>query len=508
VERIRFGGQKGVRIVIAPLQLQAIAEISAAHLIDCLIEGTLVAFSVALVLRLRRKESSGAKFAIWFSALIAIAALPFMAGAFSSIQPLSGSVLPVMHHSAVTLPASWAFYLFAGWISIAMLSLLRVAISLCHVRFLRRSCIAIDPAQIDPLLRNTLENAGPPSPVLCTSDRVQVPTAIGFFRPAIVIPAWLLHDLSPDELNQILLHELAHLRRRDDWTNLIQKIVKAIFFFHPAIWWIEKKLSLEREMACDDAVVAATAQPRAYAQCLTHLAERTLIRRSIALAQAALGRVRHTSLRVAKILNPSRHVSTPRWKPALSLIAAVSLGSAVLASREPQLISFQDSSAPAAQRLPHPTRFSLGGNSMIEQAVSAEAAPLKPIPASFKLPPSSQPETISHSLPHRAALQKPQNKITNLAISTPAPSQKQNADSAIFAFMIESSMVNPNLANPNFVHPANLATNSAISTQTIFVIVQDPHAAPSGEPIYQIHFWQVTVFHPATAGKHAPNKET
>jgi beta-lactamase regulating signal transducer with metallopeptidase domain len=71
------------------------------------------------------------------------------------------------------------------------------------------------------------------------------------------------------------LHELAHLRRYDDWTNLAQKLVKALFFFHPAVWWIEKQVSLEREMACDDAVLAETASPRAYAECLAHLAEKT-----------------------------------------------------------------------------------------------------------------------------------------------------------------------------------------------------------------------------------------
>ena len=68
---------------------------------------------------------------------------------------------------------------------------------------------------------------------MCISEDVTVPAAIGFFRPAIVFPAGLLSQLSPDEIKVILLHELAHLRRWDDWTNLGQKIVKAVFFFHP-----------------------------------------------------------------------------------------------------------------------------------------------------------------------------------------------------------------------------------------------------------------------------------
>ena len=71
-----------------------------------------------------------------------------------------------------------------------------------------------------------------------------------------------MQELSTLELNAILLHELAHLRRRDDWTNLIQKIVGALLFFHPAVWWIEKKLALEREMACDDLVLATRRRVR------------------------------------------------------------------------------------------------------------------------------------------------------------------------------------------------------------------------------------------------------
>ncbi len=104
-----------------------------------------------------------------------------------------------------------------------------------------------------------MEEFDSPRPVkLCVSDRLRVPTAIGFTKPLVVIPSWTMEELSAAELNPILLHELAHLRRRDDWTNLVQKILGALLFFHPAVWWIEKKLALEREMACDDLVLAST----------------------------------------------------------------------------------------------------------------------------------------------------------------------------------------------------------------------------------------------------------
>jgi beta-lactamase regulating signal transducer with metallopeptidase domain len=521
--------------MMTPFHLQTIAEASAAGIVECLVEGALVALCAGLALRLRQ-QNSGTRFAIWFSALMAIAAMPVLAGTLSSIETLRNA--GPLHHSAITLPSSWALYLFAAWAVIAMLSLSRVIVSLRHIHTLRKSCTAIDVARLDLRIRETLSKS--PSIALCTSDQVQVPTAIGFFKPAVVIPAWLLDDLSPEELNQILLHELAHLRRRDDWTNLAQQIVKALFFFHPAVWWIERKLTLEREMACDDAVLAATAQPRAYAECLAHLAEKTFIHRSliaksIALAQAALGRMRHTTLRVAQILDPARPLATKQtWKPALFLIAAFAAGLTVLASREPQLIAFQDPSAQnsfaqSSQSLAHPARFTFNRSS--ESSIHSL---LKPIPASYIAPQVPKADK-SFPLQHRFARQQlaPQPKTLNAAVSA-QPVQQTNfqqtnfvpanldaanlahfdlANAEIVSFVIENAVYKapsvPTMNQPaTDVHPASFASEAAVSTETIFVITEEPNAAASGQPAYQIHFWRVTVFHPVAAGKPVPNKET
>ena len=155
-----------------------------------------------------------------------------------------------------------------------------------------------------------------------------------------------MQELSATELNTILLHELAHLRRWDDWTNLVQKILGALLFFHPAVWWIEKKLILEREMACDNLVLAGTDSPRAYAECLVCLAEKSLLRRGLALAQAAVGRMRHMSLRVAQILDEKRG-RAPResGRPAPALLAGISLAVVIIFSGTPRLVSFDSGSA-------------------------------------------------------------------------------------------------------------------------------------------------------------------
>ena len=121
-----------------------------------------------------------------------------------------------------------------------------------------------------------------------------------------MLPAWALSELSAADLNSVLVHELAHLRRRDDWTNLLQKMVRAVFFFHPAVWWIESRLSLEREMACDEHVLANSEDPRAYAECLVSLAERGFLHRAVMLAQGAVHRVKECSARVTQILASGR----------------------------------------------------------------------------------------------------------------------------------------------------------------------------------------------------------
>jgi len=226
---------------------------------------------------------------------------------------------------------------------IAGVALLRVGVGLLQLRKLRGSCSTIDAAKLDPVLRATLQGfQAVRSVALCQSDRLQVPTAIGFLKPVVVIPSWAMQELSTTELNSILIHELAHLRRWDDWTNLAQQVLKALLFFHPAVWWIESQLALEREMACDDAVLAETANPRGYAQCLISMAEKSFMRRGLALAQAVVNRMRQTSLRVSQILDVNRSSATRVWKPALYSVAAFSVVCLVSLSHAPELVTFED----------------------------------------------------------------------------------------------------------------------------------------------------------------------
>jgi hypothetical protein len=166
----------------------------------------------------------------------------------------------------------------------------------------------------------------------------------------VLLPKWALEELSPEALGAVLRHEVAHLRRWDDWTNLAQKVIRALLFFHPAVWWVDGRLSIEREMSCDDLVLAESNNPRGYAECLVTVAERGYLRRPVALAQAAVTRLKHTAQRISKILDGRQRQVTSVWKPAVgALTFFVVLGAAVV-EHTPQLVGFQNSaqSAPMA----------------------------------------------------------------------------------------------------------------------------------------------------------------
>jgi beta-lactamase regulating signal transducer with metallopeptidase domain len=340
------------------LALQIVAQTSVERILNALPEGFLIAFFAWALLRVLRKQNSGTRFAVWFAALLAIAALPVLGGfsgaklpilAGMSLGTLSGSSWGSMR-SAVTIPARWGVLVFLAWALGACIAMVRLASGLWRLRQLRQSCTPVVAADLDPAVRETVEAIGASgSLTVATSECIRVPAAIGFSKRTIILPAWALRELPAEDLKVILLHEFAHLRRGDDWTNLIQKIVRALFFFHPAVWWIENRLSVEREMACDDAVLAETANPRGYATCLVSLLEKSLAHRlssqSLAdkrwsMVQAAVNRAHEASLRLAQILDRNRPVATRVWKPALGMIGTFSVVCLLALPRAPQFVAF------------------------------------------------------------------------------------------------------------------------------------------------------------------------
>jgi beta-lactamase regulating signal transducer with metallopeptidase domain len=356
--------------MIAP-GFQSLAQLMAGRTLNTVVEGFAVAGLSWCALRCFGARSSMTRFAVWFSTLLVIAALPLLTR--------SGSSVGVgMHPAELALSSDWAVGLFAGWALIASVLLVRLGLSLYHVSVLRSDCREIDANDYPALTKVGLDLQQSRRVKFLVSDDVRVPTALGFFRPAVLLPAWALRDLSPDELKGIVLHELAHLRRWDDWTNLAQKFVEALFFFHPAVWWIDSRLALERELACDDMVLEQTASARIYAASLVSVAEKVVaekirMQRALALAQSALGRVREVSQRVKQILDKDRRPASDGWRPALAMIGILAMVTVAGMPYAPELISFQSKPEPA---------FSATSESL--PAFGAKA-----IPASWAIKPAS-----------------------------------------------------------------------------------------------------------------------
>ena len=142
--------------------------------------------------------------------------------------------------------------------------------------------------------------------VLRYSSEVVMPMAAGFLKPMIIVPTGLKEQITDGEFEAIMLHELAHVSRRDDWSKLVQKILEAVFFFNPALRWIGHRLDFEREVACDGWVVSHTGQPKNYARCLTRLVQLSSTARGITLAPGAMMARKQIFRRFEMLLNQRR----------------------------------------------------------------------------------------------------------------------------------------------------------------------------------------------------------
>jgi beta-lactamase regulating signal transducer with metallopeptidase domain len=177
------------------------------------------------------------------------------------------------------------------------------------------------------------------------SSRVAAPMSLGFLHPAIVIPRTLVDTLSDSELEHVILHELGHLRRRDDWTNLAQKLIEALLPIQPAVYWIGHRMSIEREMACDDWVIEATGEAEPYATSLTRVAELSSWARADVLAAGATGNRSQLFSRVHHMLDRTRNAAPKlSFAPLGAAVAAIGI-LIYVGVRAPKVIAFAGSTA-------------------------------------------------------------------------------------------------------------------------------------------------------------------
>ncbi len=177
--------------------------------------------------------------------------------------------------------------------------------------------------------------------LLLESCLADVPMVIGHLRPAILMPIGLLAGLPAGQIEAILLHELAHIRRYDYLVNLLQRSVESLFFYHPGVWWISRVIRTERENCCDDVVVATRGKAQEYAEALARLEQNRWSGREPAMAAKGGNLVQ----RIQRLLYPKG--PNGAWAPLLA--AAILLTTALAAfAAWPGEPAKQNS--PAAQR--------------------------------------------------------------------------------------------------------------------------------------------------------------
>ncbi len=410
----------------------------AGRMINGMVEGVLIALIAWAVIWVAGRQNSQTRFAVWFAALVGIAIMPFVR--FGGISSAAGS------NAHFTLPMSWAMFAVGIWIFIATILLVRVAVGLFELQKIRREAKALDSSLLTQTHILDLQKFSAGRNIqLLVSSNVRVPTAVGFFNPAVIFPEWTLKELSAQQQNVVLLHELAHLRRFDDWTNLAQQILKAVFFFHPAVWWIERRLTLEREMACDHFVLTETKNPQAYAECLVSMAEKNFLRRGLALAQAMVGRVKQTSLRVTEILNRQSPKSSRIYKPAFAMLAVFAFASAGEIRRMPELVAFE-ADAPQATSSSSP--------------IAMPAMHITPTLTSYKI---AKPKSVVQ----------------------PAAKARINRPSIPLVEPTLASLEIDSIAPPEFM------------AQPVFLVMQTQQFGPEGEIYWSLQIYQLTVYHTA-----------
>jgi GWxTD domain-containing protein len=159
---------------------------------------------------------------------------------------------------------------------------------------------------------------------LLESCLVNTPIVLGHFRPVILMPIGLLAGMPPGQIEAILLHELAHVRRYDYLVNVLQRSVEGLLFYHPAVWWISHVIRVEREHLCDDAVVEVNGDAYEYAAALAALEESRWRGREPALAATGGGLVK----RVRRLLYPRSHNGV--WMPVISMAVTMLVATVAL----------------------------------------------------------------------------------------------------------------------------------------------------------------------------------
>ncbi len=319
-------------------------------------QGALVALLLALALYLLRRQTAQVRYVVACGAMLLMLALPALTLFLLWPDPVA---TPVDHLAAAVTPApapeatpdtgaaalatpatqgqgaaSWLAAALPWLVLVWMAGVLTLSVGYAAgwtytIRLRRRGAREVGQRWQDQLARLKQQMGVRRAVRLVSSALVQVPSVAGWLRPVILVPVSVFTGLSPRQIEMVIAHELAHIRRHDYLVNLLQAACETVLFYHPAVWWVSQRIRIEREHCCDDLVVSVCGDAFTYAAALAKL--ETVRQTTPRLALAASG----GSLldRVRRLLEGPAEASprAARWFAGLIVLGAVLL-SLVLSS--------------------------------------------------------------------------------------------------------------------------------------------------------------------------------
>jgi len=223
----------------------------------------------------------------------------------------------------------WLPWLTALWISGVILLSLRNLVGWIGVQRLRHVGIAPVCHELADRARALIARMKVSRPVrVLQSTLVEIPIVAGWLKPVILLPASLLGGLSTAQLEAILAHELAHIRRHDYLVNLLQTVAETLLFYHPAVWWVSRRIRIEREHCCDDAAVRVCGNNTGLGEALTLLEASRLAMKPVLAASG--NRSGGTLHRVRRLLDPkAESIGFSKASAAVVVLALLGLAMAV-----------------------------------------------------------------------------------------------------------------------------------------------------------------------------------
>jgi len=263
-------------------------------------------------------------------------------------QPACSGNLLAWSPAVVHFVRTHQSYLLVGWSVGVLLLSVRLLLSVIGLYWVRGGRRPI-PAELAGCAARLCERLRLRfAPIVLASERIREALVVGFVRPVVLLPAAWLTEMPPEVLEAVIAHELAHIRRWDLWANVFQRVVETLLFYHPAVWWLSRRVRLEREMCCDELAVAATGRRGVYVDALELMARKRFVPAKPALAPAIGGDKMVVLDRIRYVAGFSTSHDRARWWPVglLTFLVLASVWLASTSAGQPQARAEDEKPAP------------------------------------------------------------------------------------------------------------------------------------------------------------------